>query len=540
MLSNAAIADKLLELAQFLAEERGNAFRAKAYRRAARTLRSSGESFDELVREELDLTRFPGIGKAIAAGIVEIIHTGTMQQLEKLRAQAGPERVALSQYPRLDAVRVQRIFRRLKISSIAELREALESGELLQRMGQRTVQYVSQALNENAEFLLYHADPIALSVETFLLDRCRARRVEPAGEYRRRVETLTRLDYLVETEDFPALLRRMGEFGGGSQVEDSVVKLSSGIPLYVFEAKPGNWGLAHILSTGSSRHLKQLRKRGCRLKGKFPEEADVYRTCGLPWIEPEMREGLDEVSPPDLIATAQIRGELHAHTTASDGRNSIGQMAAAARRHGYEYIGITDHSQSLKIAGGLAPEQLRDQIREIDQWNERLDGIRVLKSSEVDILADGSLDYPDDILRELDYTVCSIHSRFGLDRQAQTERILRAMDNRHFTILGHATGRLLLKRAGYELDMERVIQHARDRGCFFEINSSPDRLDLSAEHARAAAAMGVKIAINTDAHGLRDFDLLRYGVDQARRAGLTRSQVLNCLSLDSLLRSFRR
>ena len=227
-----------------------------------------------------------------------------------------------------------------------------------------------------------------------------------------------------------------------------------------------------------------------------------------------------------LVTESDIRGELHAHTTASDGKNTIGQMAAAARTKAYEYIGITDHSQSLKIARGLSEHDFWEQIREIDQWNERLNGIRVLKSAEVDILADGTLDYPDDLLRELDYTVCSIHSRFGLGKEEQTERILRAMDNRYFTILGHATGRLLLKRAGYELDMPRVVRHARDCGCFFEINSSPDRLDLSTEHTRMAAEAGVRIAINTDAHGLRDFDLIRYGVGQARRAGLTRDMVL--------------
>jgi DNA polymerase (family 10) len=209
-------------------------------------------------------------------------------------------------------------------------------------------------------------------------------------------------------------------------------------------------------------------------------------------------------------------------------------MAAAAQKKGYEYIGITDHSQSLKIARGLSEHDLREQIREIDQWNERLDGIRVLKSAEVDILADGTLDYPDELLKELDYTVCSIHSRFGLGKAEQTERILRAMDNRYFTILGHATGRLLLKRSGYEIDMKRIVRHARDCGCFFEINSSPDRLDLSAEHARMAAEAGVRIAINTDAHSVRDFDLIRYGVGQARRAGLTRDMVLNWMRWEEL------
>jgi DNA polymerase (family 10) len=212
----------------------------------------------------------------------------------------------------------------------------------------------------------------------------------------------------------------------------------------------------------------------------------------------------------------------------------------AARDRGYEFIGITDHSQSLKIARGVSVEDLWKQIRFIDKLNDRLDGIRVLKSAEVDILADGALDYPDDLLRELDYTVCSVHSRFGLDKSQQTNRILQAMDNRYFNILGHATGRLLLKRPGYEIDMERVIAQAKQNGCFFEINSSPDRLDLSAENARLAHSAGIKIAISTDAHSTREFGLIRYGIDQARRAALEKTSVLNCLPWEKLGPLLRR
>jgi DNA polymerase (family 10) len=235
-----------------------------------------------------------------------------------------------------------------------------------------------------------------------------------------------------------------------------------------------------------------------------------------------------------------IRGELHAHSTSSDGSDSIEKMAEAGRACGYEYIGITDHSQSLRIARGVSLDDLWKQIRFIDKLNNRLKGIRVLKSSEVDILADGSLDYPDEVLRELDYTVCSVHSRFGQDKRQQTERIMRAMDNRYFNILGHPTGRLLLKRPGYELDMERLIEHARKNGCFFEINSSPDRLDLSAENARMAAAAGVRIAVNTDSHSAQELALIRCGLDQARRAGLEKPAVLNGQPLQELQRLFRR
>jgi DNA polymerase (family 10) len=266
----------------------------------------------------------------------------------------------------------------------------------------------------------------------------------------------------------------------------------------------------------------------------------------LTWIEPELREGGDEVRQatagqlPDLVTLADIRGDLHAHTTSSDGSDSIEAMASAAQKRGYDYVGISDHSQSLRIARGVSVEDLWAQIRAIDKLNAKLCGFRILKSSEVDILPDGALDYPDDLLQELDYTVCSIHSRFGLGREAQTERILRAMDNRYFNVLGHATGRLLLNRPGYDIDIDRLIDHARQNGCFFEINSSPNRLDLSAENARRAKAAGVMIAVSTDSHSTREYDLIRCGLDQARRAGLEKTSILNCRPWKELQPLFRR
>jgi DNA polymerase (family 10) len=303
-----------------------------------------------------------------------------------------------------------------------------------------------------------------------------------------------------------------------------------------------------VAATGSPAHLLKLREHTgdintLKVNRSFKTEASFYRKFGLAYIEPELREGLDEVARaadgtlPVLVTAQDIRGDLHAHSTSSDGSDSIEEMTEAAKARGYEYIGITDHSQSLKIARGVSVEDIWQQIRFVEKLNNRLNGMRVLKSSEVDILGDGSLDYPDDLLKELDYTVCSVHSRFGQDKNQQTERIMRAMDNRYFNILGHATGRLLLKRPGYDLDMERLIDHARESGCFFEINSSPDRLDLSAENARRAGAAGVMIAVNTDAHSTGELGLIRCGI---RRAGLEKNSILNTQSLQKLQRLFRR
>jgi DNA polymerase (family 10) len=555
-LSNAEIADRLAGLAQILSTQKENPYKVKAYHRAATRIRALSESLDDLVREDADLTQFPGIGEAIASAIREIVLTGKLRKLETLRGQAAPEVARLADYPRLDPKRVLRVYKKLKISSIGELRENLETGQIESSLGLRMAQHVRQGLTEAHAMLLYRADGLRDSIQQFLFEKCGVKAAQVVGACRRRVEVIEELAFVIQTDDFSSVIRRMQRYGGRTELLESsaagaVFAAAAGITLRLRLCSSRDWGLSLIAETGSEAHLKKLEGVTGRItslygKGAFTTEAAFYQKFGLEYTEPELREGYDEVERaqrrtlPVLVTMKNLRGELHAHSTSSDGSHSIEQMAIAARDFGYEYIGITDHSQSLKIARGVPVEDLWKQIHSIDQLNSRLAGIRVLKSAEVDILADGALDYPDDVLKELDYTVCSVHSRFGLGRQEQTERILRAMDNRYFHILGHATGRLLLKRPGYELDMDRIIHHAKQNGCFFEINSSPDRLDLSAENARLASEAGVKIAISTDAHSTREFGVVRYGIDQARRAGLEPASVLNCLPWPSLERLFRR
>lgn len=555
-LTNAEIADRLSILAQLLSMEKANPYKIKAYRRASSTIRGLGESVDELVRSSADLTVYSGIGEAISSAIREIVLTGTLASLEKLRSTASPELLSISNYPRLDPKRVLRIFKKLKISSVEALHQTLESGAIEQAFGARVAQHVRQGLVQTGAVLLYRVHDLVLSIESYLLKRAGATRVEAVGDYRRRVEVIEELSFVVETDNFAELTSQMERYGGGTSLvesteESATFALSSGPLLRINLANAKDWGLSMIRQTGSKAHLKKLAAVSGNLtslqsKGAFPSEQTFYDKFGIAFIEPELREGLEEVGQarlgtlPTLVTAGEIQGDLHMHTEASDGSNSIEQMAAAAQDLGYAYIGISDHSQSLKIAGGVSEEKLWSQIRKIDQLNEHGNGIRVLKSAEVDILADGMLDYPDELLRQLDYTVCSIHSRFAFGREKQTERILRAMDNRFFTILGHATGRLLLKRPGYEIDMERVAAHAKQTGCFFEINSSPDRLDLSAENARVASGLGILIAISTDAHSVHEFGTIRYGIEQARRAGLERTSVLNCQPLENLTKLFKR
>jgi DNA polymerase (family X) len=546
----------LSALAQMLAMEKGNPYKARAYRRAADVIRGLGESVDELVRSNADLRIYSGIGDAISAAIREIVETGSLKSLEKLRSSATPELVELSAHPRLDPRRVLRIYKKLGISTIKELNFALENGQIERIFGVRMAQHVRYGLTEIESILLYHAHSLRESIEKFLLGPCGAERAEAVGDYRRRVEIIGRLDFLVQTRNFNGVVEAMQRYGGGlplveSTATTSAYSLPSGPLLCLQRGDKKAWGLGMIRTTGSDTHLRKLSRVTGSLSAiergrKFQTEEEFYSHFEMQFIPPELREGLNEVSQsrtgnlPELVSQKDIRGDLHAHTFASDGAHSVEEMARAAQKLGYEYIGITDHSPSLKIANGQSIADLRTQIKSIDKLNRRLSGFRVLKSAEVDILGDGKLDLPDDVLRELDYTVCSIHSRFGLKREQQTERVLRAMDNRYFTILGHATGRLLLKRPGYELDFERIVAHAKARGCFFELNCSPDRLDVSAENARLVRAAGIGIAISTDSHSVGEFRTIRYGVEQARRAGLEKEDVLNCRSLEAFLKLLAR
>jgi DNA polymerase (family 10) len=553
-LNNAEIADHLSALAQLLTLEKANPYKIRAYRRAAATIRGLGESVDELVRNNADLRVYAGIGEALNGALREIVLTGTLTSLEKLRSKSSPELVAISAHPRLDPRRVLRIYKKLGISTIEALRSALESGEIERTFGARMAQHVRHGLVESEAILLYHAHQLRTTIEEFLINRCKAVRAEAVGEYRRCIEVIKELAFVVEAGDFRHVVETMQRFGGRtpllqSSVDTATYALPSGPLLRLELSDAKSWGLALIRHTGSKAHLRKLTRVTGSLAvlqrtNSFVTEEAFFQKFGMGFIPPELREGLDEVRQarsgtiPKLMTQQDIRGDLHAHTFGSDGADSVEDMALTAKELGYGYVGITDHSPSLKIANGQSAEDLSKQIRAIDKLNARLNGIRVLKSAEVDILADGSLDYPDELLRELDYTVCSIHSRFGLGKQQQTERILRAMDNRYFTILGHATGRLLLKRPGYELDFERIVEHARQKGCFFELNCSPDRLDISAENARLVRAAGILISISTDSHSTPEYRTVRYGIEQARRAGVEKSDVLNCQPLNRVLTLF--
>jgi DNA polymerase (family 10) len=561
--SNAQVAELLRRYAAVLALEGADRFKLKAYRRAADTLEGLTDNVADRVSAGDDLKALPGIGKAISAVIQEIVRTGRFGSLEKTSARLTPELAELATRPRLDAKKVSRIYKKLGISSLKELQERLDQGEIAVQLGQRMEFHVRQGLDERPRHLLYNVQDAAQRIETYLGGLPGVTNVAPTGSLRRKQETVGDLNFLVTGKSAAAVFKAFANFGAVTSSEprgkrERLFKLSSGMTVALLWSPVKEWGLSLILATGSAPHVHDLEQRAkakktslapaaLRERGvELADERSVYQALGLSYVEPELREGRGEVPAaakkklPELVTQADLRGDLHMHTTASDGANSLAEMAAAARERGYEYVAITDHSQSLTITNGLTEKRLFQQIKNIDKLNAKLKDLRVLKSAEVDILEDGSLDYSNAALKQLDLTICSIHSRFGLNKQQQTERILRAMDNRYFNILGHATGRLLLKREGYELDMERILDHTVASGCFVEINSSPDRLDLSDENAKLARDKGLKIAINTDAHNIRELNFISAGIHQARRAWLSADDVLNALPLRQLLKTLKR
>lgn len=561
--TNTQVAELLRRYAAALALEGANKFKLRAYRRAAETIEGLDADVAELVRQDSDLTELPGIGHAISDVVTEIVKLGTLPRLVRAVSRLPPDLIEIATKPRLDPVKVKRVYKKLGIGNLAQLKESLEDGRVGSALGPRMEYHVRQGLDDRPRSLLWNVKDVAARIEGFLGSVPGVTAVSAAGSLRRQQDTVGDLNFLVAGKNARSVFSRFAEFGGVLSSQEAgdterSFKLSSGPTVHLRWTSSKDWGIALLLATGSAAHVEDLKRHVSRRKTRFAnrdlaaigaglvDEREVYAALGLSYIEPELREGRGEVTAaaqgklPALVYTADLRGDLHMHTTASDGADSLADMAAAGRERGYEYIAITDHSQSLRITNGLSEERLFEQIRQIDKLNAKLKDFRILKSAEVDILQEGKLDYSNSALKELDCTICSIHSRFALNKEQQTERILRAMDNRYFTILGHASGRLLLKREGYELDMERVMEHAKANGCFFEINSSPDRLDLSDEHAKMAKDRGIKIAINTDAHSTQELDFVAAGINQARRGWLEARDVLNTLPLKKLLAAFRR
>lgn len=559
------------ELADLLEIDEANPFRVRAYRNAARTIRGLGRDVGELVARGDDLTRLPGIGKDLAAKITEIVESGRCAALEKLHRRLPPSLEALLAIPGLGPKRVKTLYRELGIRDLDALERAARQGRLgeLPGFGAKTQRNILEAIvaqrTSERRFLLSVARQYAESLVAWLRMADGVETVEVAGSYRRGRETVGDLDILVTTRSPEAVMARFTAYDEVSEVRSSgttraTVILRCGLQVDLRVVDNACLGAALQYFTGSKAHNIEVRRLAQQRRLKINEygvfrgqrrvagktEASVYKAVGLPWIAPELREGRGEIDAaragrlPRLVALEDLRGDLHTHTLASDGHDSLEAMALAARAAGLEYIANTEHSSRLTVAKGLDERRLCEQLALIDRLNERLKGIRILKGIEVDILEDGRLDMPDAVLARLDLVVAAVHSHFALSRRKQTRRILRALSHRYFTMLAHPSGRLLLERAAYEVDMEQIIREAAQRGCFLEINAQPQRLDLDEVYCRMARDEGVLLAVNSDAHGVGQFANLGYGILQARRGWLEKSHVLNTRPLRALVKLLKK
>lgn len=568
---NADIAAIFTEIADLLELEEVNPFRVRAYRNAARIVGELGQDIRAMVERGADLKTLPGIGDDLAAKMREIVTSGQCQALEKLRKELPPAITELLHLPGLGPKRVRTLWHELDVQTLEQLARAARDGRIraLPGFGAKTEANILQAveahLSKARRIKLATAAQYADSLVAWLSAAKGVSRVEVAGSYRRCRETVGDLDILVIAAPDSDVMHRfvtydeVGEVLSQGPTRASVV-LRSGLQVDLRVVEAAAYGAALCYFTGSKAHNIALRRiaqdAGLKLNeyGLFrgreriagDSEESVYRVLGLPWIAPELREDRGEIAAaragrlPRLIELADLRGDLHVHTKATDGHHSIEEMALAAKALGLSYLAITEHSRRLAMAHGLDSRCLAEQGEAIDRLNERFKeqglGIVVLKGIEVDILEDGSLDLPDGALAPLDLVIGAVHSRFDLSRVKQTERILRAMDNPHFTLLAHPTGRLIESREPYDVDMPRVVRHARSRGCFLELNAHPERLDLLDSHCLMAKEEGVLVAINSDAHSREDLANLRFGIGQARRGWLEAADVLNSRPLAELKR----
>ena len=564
---NADIEAVFTKVADLLDVAGANPFRIRAYRNAALTIGRLSRDVADMISRNEHLTELPGIGSDLAGKIREIVETGRLGFLDRLEKQSHASFSELMEIPGLGPRKVKVLYDALDIRNLDDLEKAAERGDIehVAGFGRKSRDNILKEIGRRKERHRRIPWPVAMQLVRPLVSYLEAfdgvRRVAVAGSFRRCRETVGDLDVVVNCRRGPDTIRY---FTGYEDVADvlssgttrSSVVLRSGIQVDLRVVPSVSWGAALLYFTGSREHNIAVRKiamdRGLKINeyGVFRDqkriagksESEVYSAIDLPFIPPEIRENRGELEAaknhalPDLVGLDDIRGDLHMHTRKTDGRNSIREMAEAAVSRGYEYIAVTEHSRHVAIAHGLDAAALARHIEEIDRVNGAMQDITVLKGVEVDILEDGSLDLPDEILGELDVVICAVHYQFGLSSRKQTRRIIRAMEHPCTNILAHPTGRLISRREPCEVDMAEIMKSAVDCACILEINAAPERLDLDDRHCRAARQAGVKVVISSDAHSVDGLDSMAYGVNQARRGWLEKGDVANTLALPSLLR----
>ncbi len=554
-MDNRAIARQLELYAQLLdlhgVEQKARVYHAAAFRIEKQEVPVAGLAVS-------DLTKLPGIGKSIAEKIKEIVETGSFKELNELLERTPQGLLDLFQVKGLGVKKIRRLWEELGIDSLESLEKACLEGKVaaLPGMGEKTQQAIMESIaflkQTQGKRLWVQAAARATGLQEEIQNQLKTE-VQCVGQLARKEPVVSAIELMVLTESPAALHACLRKIDYLKETPESSglfcwrgIDEGAQLPVEVHTVTPEHRASMHLILTATEAHL------GYHLNGQTllqtalnmpaaPSEQAIYARLGVPYIIPEMREGKHEwewakkYTPEQLVEREDLRGVVHAHTTYSDGKNTLTEMAEEARRLGYEYLGITDHSQSAFYANGLSEERVRKQWQEIEQINSRLQDFQLLKGIEVDILADGSLDYPDDFLAQFDFVIASVHSALSTSREKATQRLLKAIENPHVDILGHLTGRILLAREGYPLDMEQVIRACAEHQVAIEVNASPSRSDLDWEWIFYAMEQGVKLLITPDAHSCEELQYMDWGLQLARKGGMTKEVCLNCLSSTAFL-----
>ncbi|HIC54715.1 MAG TPA: DNA polymerase/3'-5' exonuclease PolX [Gemmatimonadetes bacterium] len=579
-MENLDVARTLTELADLLEIQGASPFRIRAYRNAVNTINSLSRPLKDMVAAGEDLTELPGVGKSVAKYIGEFLTSGSISRLEEVSAEFPRSLVQLMRLDGVGPKKARKLFEELDVRTVDDLAAELEAGRVqtLDGFGVKSAAKIIDAIEDHKKhtgrFQIRETERLIAGLLEHMQSAPGVARIELAGSLRRRKETIGDVDILAELEgDGTPVVDHFVSFSGAQRVvgagstKGSIV-LHSGLQVDLRVIPSRSFGAALQYFSGSKEHNVAVRSRavrqGLRVNewGVFrvPETEDdepigkedgerlagdteqsVYEVLGMSWVPPELRENRGEVEAacedelPELVSLEDIRGDLQMHSTWSDGKASVEEMARSCLERGYEYFALTDHSQAMAMVQGLTPERAREQWAEIEQVQELVPGIRILKSVEVDILKDGSLDMPDDVLEQLDVLVISVHSFMDQNKKTMTDRVLRAMQHPSADILAHPTGRRINRREPFELDVEAVLEAAADLSVAVELNANPNRLDFSDVHVHRAKELAVPVVISTDAHSLRGLADMRFGVDQARRGWLEASDVLNTRSVEEMM-----
>jgi DNA polymerase (family 10) len=556
------VVEILETIARILEVQDENPFKVRAYRNGARALESLPSDLKTLI-EQKKLGEVPGIGKALEEKITQLVTTGKMDYYEELRKEVPAGVLEMLAIPSFGPKKARAVWKELGVDSLDGLRKAAEANKLagLKGFGEKTEKKILEGIaflqKNSGQYLLSDALPVARLLVEHLKAHPTVRRVSIAGSLRRWKEVVKDVDLLASSDDAPAVMEHFLKAVGVAEIlgkgdTKTSVRMTSGMQVDLRVVTDAQFPYALAYFTGSKEHNVVLRglaqKKGLKINEygisdgsknvECSDEAGIYKVLGLPYVPPELRENcgeLDHKLPSQLIEYKSLKGVFHTHSTWSDGTAEIEAMAEKARSMGLSYMGLSDHSKAAAYANGLDEARLLKQSKEIDRLNKKWKNFRILKGLECDILPDGSLDLTPEALGQLDFVIGSVHSRFEMSEKEMTDRVCKAIANEHFDMLGHATGRLLLSREGYKIDLGRVLEAAKKHGKIIELNAYPNRLDLDWVHCRRAKELGVMLAINPDAHSTADLENIEYGIATARRAWLEEKDVINTRGLDEVL-----